>query len=197
MRLTDYNAAERLIQSSRSKRRQSAEKGYDKRLRTVRINEDTTKTLNDYLFIERPSAENSGGIVTDWIFLNLHGTFVGQPLSYHNYLKILKSCAERCGFDSKKIRTHSGRSTKVMDVLDHNALNPEYAKSEIHIRELIVEYGYSQGENKTILPKNKKVSSSELVSEKDNLIAKLRDKNDELERECELLRGKLFLAMQK
>lgn len=140
MRLADYNAAERLIQPSRSKRRQSASKGHENRLRTVRISEETAKVLNGYLFMERPSAENTGRMITDWIFLNLRGKSVGQPLTYHNYLKILKSCAGRCGIESEKIRTHSGRSTKVMDVLEHNALHPEEAKSEIQLKAL---FGWS------------------------------------------------------
>lgn len=140
MRLADYNSVERLIQPSRSKRRQTAIKGHENKLRTVRINEDTAKVLNDYLFIERPSAENAGRIVTDWIFLNLRGNSIGQPLTYHNYLKILKSCAARCGIASEKIRTHSGRSTKVMNVLEHNAIHPEEAKSDIQIKAL---FGWS------------------------------------------------------
>lgn len=140
MRLADYNAAERLIQPSRSKHRQSASKGYANKLRTVRISEETAQILMGYLFAERPSAENSGGTVTDWIFINLRGHSVGHPLDYHNYLKILKSCAKRCGIDSEKIRTHSGRSTKVMEVLEHNALNPEDAKSDVQIKSL---FGWS------------------------------------------------------
>jgi len=140
IRLADYRAAERLIQPSRSKRRQTASKGHENKLRTVRISEQTAKVLNEYLFTERPSAENSGEVVTDWLFINLRGSTVGQPLAYHNYLKIIKSCAGRCGLGGEKIRTHSGRSTKVMDVLEHNALHPEEAKTEIQIKAL---FGWS------------------------------------------------------
>lgn len=139
MRLPDYNATERLIQPSRSKRRQSALNGQNK-LRVVRISEGTAKTLNDYLFTERPTAENKCGTVSEWIFLNLRGSFVGRPLAYHNYLKVLKTCAERGGIGSKRIRTHSGRSTKVMNVLEHNAIHPEEAKSDIQMRAL---FGWS------------------------------------------------------
>jgi len=134
IRLVDYRTAERLIQPSRYKRQQTASKGYENKLRTVRISEQTAKVLNQYLFIERPSAENIGEVITDWLFINLRGSSVGQPLFYHNYLKIIKSCAGRCGLDGEKIRTHSGRSTKVMDVLEHNALHPEEAKTEIQIK---------------------------------------------------------------
>jgi len=67
--------------------------------------------------------------------------------------------------------------------------------SKVHIRELLVEYGYALGDDATISPKRKKINLSEMLSEKDRLIAELRIKNTKLERECELLRGRLFLAM--
>ena len=141
IRLGDYREVERLIQPSRSKRRQSAVSGYENKLRTVRIGEETAKALNDYLFVERPSAENEGGIISDWLFLTLRGKSAGQPLTYHNYRKILKNCAERCGISAVGVRTHSGRSTKVMEVLEHNALHPEQEKSDIQIKAL---FGWSQ-----------------------------------------------------
>ena len=140
MCLKNYNATERLIQPSRSKRRQSATKGHENQLRTVRISEETAKVLNAYLFVERPSAENAERVISDWIFINLKGSSVGQPLSYHNFRKILRNCAQRCGLSSDKIRTHSGRSTKVMDVLENNALHHEKAKSDIQIKAL---FGWS------------------------------------------------------
>lgn len=146
MCLGNYSTAERLIQPTRSKRRQNATRGYNNQLRTVRISEETAEVLNNYLFLERPSAENAGGIISDYLFINLRGESVGRPLAYHNYLKILKSCAERCGLDAKKIRTHSGRSTKVMDVLEHNALHPEDAKSELEIKRL---FGWSNIDSST------------------------------------------------
>lgn len=141
MRLDHYNAAERLIQPSRSKRKQSAVAGHENKLRTVRLSDTTAKVLNDYLFAERPTAENVSGIISDWIFINLKGDTIGQPLSYYNFRKILRSCAKRCGLESEKIRTHSGRSTKVMDILEHNAMHPDEAKSDIDIMRVL---GWSQ-----------------------------------------------------
>lgn len=73
MCLSNYNSVELLIQPTRSKRRQTAVKGYQNRLRTVRILKDTVGTLNRYLFEERIIAENSSGIISDWIFLNIKG----------------------------------------------------------------------------------------------------------------------------
>lgn len=69
--------------------------------------------------------------------------------------------------------------------------------SKVHIRELLVEYGYDLGDKATKSSKHKKARIYDRMSEKDHLIAKLRVENTELERECELLRGRLFLAMQK
>lgn len=69
--------------------------------------------------------------------------------------------------------------------------------SKPHIRELLVEYGYALGDNTTTSVKSKKSNPSVVISEKDRLIAELRVKNAELEKECELLRGRLFLTMQK
>jgi hypothetical protein len=66
-----------------------------------------------------------------------------------------------------------------------------------HIRELLVEFGYALGGNTTTSVKSKKSNPSVVISEKDRLIAELRVKNTELERECELLRGRLFLAIQR
>lgn len=48
-----------------------------------------------------------------------------MPLSYRNYLAILKGCAWRAGIDPAKIRTHSGRSTKAMEFIEHQILHPE------------------------------------------------------------------------
>lgn len=69
--------------------------------------------------------------------------------------------------------------------------------SKPHIRELLKAYGYALGTNVAVEARRRKTGQAEMISEKDRLIAKLRDKNAELERECELLRGRLFLMMQK
>ena len=66
-----------------------------------------------------------------------------------------------------------------------------------HIRELLVEHGYDVSGNITVASECKKTNQSIVISEKDKVIAKLKAKNTELERECELLRGRLFLVMQK
>lgn len=87
--------------------------------------------LERYLYEECAAAENQSGIIIEWIFLNLQkGKNFGVPVSYPNYLAFLKGCARRAGMDPSKIRTHSGRSTKVMEALENGALNPAERKSE-------------------------------------------------------------------
>jgi len=69
--------------------------------------------------------------------------------------------------------------------------------SKSHIRELLVEYGYALGDNEVASAKRRKTGRSEIILEMERLITELRVKNAELEKECELLRGRLFLMMQK
>lgn len=132
MCLSTYNAADQIIQPTRSKMRQSAVRGAENRLRKVRIAEETCRVLDRYIYEERTTAENKSGIISDWMFLNLNsGGALGKPLSYANYRKILRRCAWRAGLDARKIRTHSGRSTKVMDLLEDGALYPERKLSDL------------------------------------------------------------------
>lgn len=132
MKLANYDPVEKMIQPSRSKLRQSAVDGYENRLRTVRISDKTANMIDRYIYEERTAAENKSGIINDWIFINLRaGNSFGLPLAYHNYLEILKGCAKRAGMDDKKIRTHSGRSTKVMDMLEEGAADPSKKKSDL------------------------------------------------------------------
>ena len=86
--------------------------------RTCVLSERSRKFLEEYLFNERSFVEeellNNGKIPPNQIFLNLRkrDDSFGLPVSYHNILEIIKKAAKKAGFDPKKIRTHSGRSTK-------------------------------------------------------------------------------------
>lgn len=134
MKLLNYNPIDRLIQPSRSKLRQSATDGHENRLRTIRISEETADAIDKYIYEERIIAENKSGVTSDWIFINLRaGKNFGMPLAYHNYLAILKGCAKRAGMDAAMIRTHSGRSTKVMDMLEEGAADSAKRKSKLQI----------------------------------------------------------------
>jgi len=126
IRLHHYNPVERMIQPSRSKGKPNARSGHENQLRVVVLPETLCELLNHYIQTERLLAENESGIISDFLFLNLQqGKSQGRPLCYGNYYAILKRCAERAGLDPKRIRTHSGRSTKVMEYLEHQALHPE------------------------------------------------------------------------
>jgi len=120
-----YNATDRLVQPTRSKGKTDAYGGSN-HLRTVALPEKTCDVINSYIQTERAVAESESNKISQYLFINLNkGKAQGESLSYHNYLKILKKCAKRAGLDENKIRTHNGRSTKVMEYLEHQALHPE------------------------------------------------------------------------
>lgn len=120
-----YNATERLVQPTRSKGKADARSGTN-RLRVAVLPEGTCNIINNYIQTERADAEAESGRISQFLFINLNrGKTQGAPLTYHNYLKILKKCAYRAGLDESKIRTHNGRSTKVMEFLEHQSLHPE------------------------------------------------------------------------
>lgn len=123
--LDSYNAIEQLVQPTRSKGRANAGKG-ENPLRLVALPKKTCDIIDKYVQTERADAERESGKLSQYLFVNLnYGKKQGLPLSYHNYLKILKRCASRAGLDASKIRTHNGRSTKVMEFLEHQTLHPE------------------------------------------------------------------------
>nr|WP_300561841.1 tyrosine-type recombinase/integrase [uncultured Oscillibacter sp.] len=123
--LDSYNATDRIVQPTRSKGRANANRKSNS-LRVVALPEKTCNIIDRYIQTERATAETESGRISQYLFINLNsGKAQGTPLRYHNYLKILKRCAERAGLDPSKIRTHNGRSTKAMEFLEHQALHPE------------------------------------------------------------------------
>lgn len=65
-----------------------------------------------------------------------------------------------------------------------------------HIRELLQERGCTAKGIVPLSPRYKQTQQDEIILGKDRQITELKAKNEELERECELLRGRLFLAIQ-
>ena len=100
--------------------------------------------------------------------------------------KVLRACAD--------IKTESGKMT-ISTLVDYTGL-ARSTFSKPHIRELLVEQAYSSGNNVTVSHKRRKSKQDELIAEKDRLIKVLQAKNAEIEQECELLRGRLFLILQ-
>ena len=88
-----------------------------------------------------------------------------------------------------------GRSVTITALVEFTGLSRSVFSKE-HIRELLVDYGYSG--IKTQEPKKitKKEKLADIVAEKDRKIQELRAEKEELESECELLRGRIFLLMQ-
>lgn len=144
-RLSDYESMTQTIQPSRSKKRRSAVRQGRNSLRKVIISEECRDVLDRYIQTERTQAENESGIISEWIFINIRaGADFGKPLSYRNYLAILKRCATRSGLDPTYIRTHSGRSTHVMDLLERGVLEPERKMSDV---ELMLHFGWRSAES--------------------------------------------------
>ena len=87
------------------------------------------------------------------------------------------------------------KQVTITNLVDYTELSRSVF-SKPHIREILMEYGY---ENNCSVNKagGKKKSKNNVIEAKDVQIEKLRERNAELERECELLRGRLFLAMQR
>lgn len=96
--------------------------------------------------------------------------------------KVLRACAD--------IKGEGGKVT-ITALVDYTGLaRSTFAKP--HIRKLLAEYGCALGDVAAISIR-KKAKQAEVITEKDRQIAELRSKNAELEYECELLRGRLFL----
>ena len=88
---------------------------------------------------------------------------------------------------------NEGRTVTISALMEFTGLSRStFSKS--HIRELLADYGYTQKGDDGNSKGKKKTKKS---SDKDKTIAEMRARNAELERECELLRGRLFLMMEK
>jgi integrase/recombinase XerD len=114
VRLEDFNMDEGII---RIVKRQSNEN--NSRVKTMErdlyISEQLTSEIADYMRGERIDADVN---YSEYLFLNHKGKNKGKPLEQRNYLQILKGASKKAGFDAKKIRTHSGRSTHAQILLE-------------------------------------------------------------------------------
>lgn len=135
--LDSYDAMEMIVRPTRSKGRTDAS-ATSNHLRIVALPQKTCEIINRYIRTERTDAEIQSQNISQYLFINLNqGKTQGEPLKYRNYLRILKSCAKRAGLDESKIRTHNGRSTKTMELLEHQALYPEDNISDVAIMEIM------------------------------------------------------------
>lgn len=101
--------------------------------------------------------------------------------------KVLRACAD--------IKNAGGKVT-ILSLVEYTGLSRStFAKP--HIREVLAEYGYVFGNESAVVRKRKKSKQDEIIAEKDRQIAELKHQNHNLEKECRLLRGKLFMAVQE
>lgn len=158
--LYDYDQFDRVLKPSRSKGKIDIKDDDENTMRVIVLNEPTARCLEDYILTERAKAENESGKYSDWLFLNLKpGVHYGEVLTQSNYRKVLKSAAKRAGLNPDKIRTHSGRSTKVNQLIDHMVNYPDDGINELVIKELMgwesidSINAYKKNNNKTIAKK--------------------------------------------
>lgn len=134
-RIEDYDVETGTLTPLRSKGKADGSE-----LRTIHLSERSIKLLNDYLLNEREKAEaelyEEGKMLSRYLFIVLRrGKNFGSPLSYRSYMYCLKTAARRAGFDEKKIRSHSGRSTRVNEIFSDWAEHPARWTEE-EIREM-------------------------------------------------------------
>ena len=89
-----------------------------------------------------------------------------------------------------------GKEVTISALVEYTGLSRStFAKP--HIRELLVGYGYVDRNNTVISFKQKRPNQDEIIRVKEKVIMELEVKNAELRRECELLRGEIFLLLSK
>lgn len=137
MKLDDYDHSKRLINPTRSKGKPDSNTSSFKH-RVVFLPKSTCEIIDKYIFTERMNAEIESGKLNQSLFINVKKcTVQGETLKYRSYWGTFKNCAKRAGFDETKIRIHSGRSTKVMKCLEHQALHPEDGITDVIIAEML------------------------------------------------------------
>ena len=93
-----------------------------------------------------------------------------------------------------------GTNIRIKDLIECTGLaRSTFAKK--HVRDVLVEKGIVESKQEKIKPKtNKSTRITNLMKkaeEREVYITKLKSENSEIKYECELLRGRLFLLMQR
>lgn len=91
-----------------------------------------------------------------------------------------------------------GCRLSIKNMMDYTGLSRS-TFSKPHVREVLSQHGFALGgEAATESPEQvKKRKQSEKLREKEERIQRLTEENLALKQECELLRGRLFLLMQR
>jgi len=125
IKYTDYDGIEGTVYISESKTAQ----------RTVHLPDYVCREIDRYIDTERRDVETDFGLL-EHLFVNLRrDKSYGNPITYSNFNRILKNAAARAGFDYRKIKTHSGRSTKAQNLIEHQIIYPEDGVTDAFILE--------------------------------------------------------------
>lgn len=101
--------------------------------------------------------------------------------------KVLRACTDI---------QNEGNKVTIAALMAYTGLSRS-AFSKPHTRGVLMEYGHASGDVVATKAKRKTIEQSEVIAEKDRQIAELKIKNAGLEKECEILRGKLFLSANR
>lgn len=133
--------------------------------RDIPIYESMSEQIQLYKINERREAdiEDSG-----YLFLNHQGAYKGNPLRTRNFLKILKDAGTKAGLNRAELRTHSGRSTRVQQLVEMMRDHPETGVTEaLILHELgwssiktleVYEKGYTMKQRRKTMGKIKSVN---------------------------------------
>lgn len=138
LHLGDYLPKKNCVIPFRSKGKETGNTG-----RSVFIDIETIRVIEDYLNTERIEVEleylNKGQVLTDYLFIALNkNDYYGNKMEYKNSLEILKRAAKNAGLDPERIRTHSGRSTSVMEDIIFHTKHPE----KLSMEDIRIKYGW-------------------------------------------------------
>lgn len=132
--LNSIDDIEQTVKPMRSKRRKDGSIN----IRMVSLPQTTFNLMYNYVNTERADAEYQSGVYSEKLFINIKkGENQGKPMKYRTILNSLKRAGCRAGLDGDKIRTHSGRSTKVDELLTHQSLYPEDNLTDNTIKDML------------------------------------------------------------
>lgn len=138
LQMNQINDEDKTVRPSRSKGKRDLQEDDEDEIRFVALPDYAYEVLNNYILTERMDAENESGIYSDNVFINIKkGEEQGYVLKYNNFLKILKRASSKAGINSSRIRTHSGRSTKVNDLLEYQCKHPEDNLTDLKIKAIM------------------------------------------------------------
>jgi len=128
LNMDDYRSDEQLVHIQRAKGNKE---------RIVPLRGQTIQAIENYLYAEKSVVEEEEGLF-DALFVNLRkGKNYGQRVAYRNVLNIIKNAASKAGLDGNLIRTHSGRSTRTMELLRYQSDHSEENLTDEQIRLLM------------------------------------------------------------